>query len=131
MLKMFISHSWSYDDTYDKLCGLLNNQQFPFNDYSIPKDDPIHSNGTDTQLEMAIDSKISGANGVLVLAGVYSKYSKWIQKELRIARKYNKPIIVVEPWGSERTSIEVRNVADGIVGWDGAAIVETIRKYVM
>ena len=48
---LFISHSWSYSDTYDKLEELLDTRPyFFFKNYSVPKDDPIHTNGTDKQL---------------------------------------------------------------------------------
>lgn len=35
-----------------------------------------------------------------------------------MAKKYNKPIIAVQPWGAERTSSIVKNAADVIVGWN-------------
>jgi len=30
---------------------------------------------------------------IIILAGVYATYSKWINKEIAIAQKYNKPIL--------------------------------------
>ena len=36
-----------------------------------------------------------------------------------MAKKYNKPIIAVQPWGAERTSSIVKNASDVIVGWNG------------
>jgi hypothetical protein len=41
---IFISHSWSYGDAYDRLVELLKAKPyFRYKDYSVPKDDPIHS----------------------------------------------------------------------------------------
>ncbi|OPY56750.1 MAG: hypothetical protein A4E55_01950 [Pelotomaculum sp. PtaU1.Bin035] len=41
---LFISHSWTYSDAYDKLIGLLNSDPyFSYKNYSVPKDDPIHN----------------------------------------------------------------------------------------
>lgn len=57
------------------------------------------------------------AGCVIILAGVYSTYSKWINIEIELARKMGKKIIAVEPWGSERTSAVVKNAADEIVRW--------------
>ncbi|MCO5383870.1 MAG: TIR domain-containing protein [Methanosarcina barkeri] len=37
-----------------------------------------------------------------ILACVYSPYSKWINNKIEIAEYFRKPIIAVEPWGSER-----------------------------
>ena len=47
---IFISHSWSYSDQYDRLLELLNqNPDFHYRNYSVPKDDPIH-NAPNSQL---------------------------------------------------------------------------------
>lgn len=41
---IFISHSWTYSDAYEKLISLLSNDDsFFFKDFSVPKDDPIHT----------------------------------------------------------------------------------------
>lgn len=129
---LFISHSWAYDNTYEGLIRLLDNRtHFFYKNYSIPKDDPIHTNGTNKQLYDAIYNKISPCGVVLILAGVYSSYSKWIDKEIQIAKQefsFVKPIIAIEPRGSERTSGYVKNNADIIVGWNTESIVDAIRE---
>jgi len=66
---------------------------------------------------------------VIILAGVYASYSRWIQKEIRMAQKYNKPIIAVEYWGAERTSVVVKNAADVIVKWNAKSVADAVRKY--
>ena len=128
---IFISHSWAYSDTYVGLKSLLEKDKaFSFIDYSVPKDDPIHTNGTDKDLYNAIKEQISHAGVVLILAGVYSSYSKWIDKEIEIAKSEflsSKPIIAVEPWGSERTSVKVKNAADRIVKWNSESIIAAIK----
>nr|VFK39990.1 MAG: MTH538 TIR-like domain (DUF1863) [Candidatus Kentron sp. TC]VFK56597.1 MAG: MTH538 TIR-like domain (DUF1863) [Candidatus Kentron sp. TC] len=65
-----------------------------------------------------------------MLAGVYSTYSKWINKEIQISKfDYNKPIIAVEPWASKKTSKRVKDSADAIVKWQSKSIVNAIREY--
>ncbi len=40
---LFISHSWSYSDTYEKLVAMLDAApNFQYKNYSVPKDDPVH-----------------------------------------------------------------------------------------
>lgn len=41
----------------------------------------------------------------------------------------NKKIIAIEPWGSERTSLVVKNATDKIVRWNTDSIVSAIRGY--
>lgn len=129
---LFISHSWNYSDEYQGLIRLLNQDPyFSYSNYSVPKDSPIHNAGTDKQLYDAIKNKMQHASVVLILAGVYSSYSKWIDKEIYIAKNgfYNpKPIIAIEHWGAERTSMKVKSNADRTVKWQTASIISAIRE---
>lgn len=129
---LFISHSWSYSDDYDKLKRLLETQGgFRFEDYSIPKNDPIHTNGTDEELYRAIRQKIESCDVILVQAGVYASYSKWIDTEIKIAKNefdISKPIVAIKPWRSKRTSKPVRIQADRVVCWRRRGIVSAIRE---
>ena len=125
---LFISHSWTYSDEYAKLINLLNGVSgFTYRNYSVPKDDPIHNAPYDFQLKAAIRNQMQHASCVLVLAGVYSTYSRWIKIELELAREMGKKIIAIEPWGAERTSWIVKVYADEIVKWQGSSIVKAIR----
>ena len=65
---------------------------------------------------------------VLILAGVYATYSKWINIEIDLAQSMEKKIIAIEPFGAERTSMVVKNAADKIVKWNTDSIVEAIRE---
>lgn len=129
--RLFISHSWAYGDAYEKLVKFFDEQpNFSWINYSVPKDDPVHNAIYDMQLYNAIKSQIAPVNCVVILAGVYSTYSKWINKEVQISKvDYNKPIIAVEPWASERTSKIVKDTADEIVKWQSKSIVDAIRKH--
>lgn len=129
---IFISHSWTYSDAYNGLVKLLlKDSSFKYLDYSVPKDDPIHNAGNDQELYEAIKAQISKSSVVIILAGVYSTYSKWINKEIQIAKTeflFPKPILAVEPWGSEKTSSIVKMSADKIVKWNTKAIVTAIKE---
>ena len=48
MYNLFISHSWSYSDAYNKLTSLLDNANyFTYKNYSLQKYDPIHNANND------------------------------------------------------------------------------------
>lgn len=108
---------------------LQNHPTFVFRNYSVPKNDPIHSCPYDWQLKAAIENQIRPASCVLILAGVYSTYSKWINIEIEIAKRLGKRIIAIQPWGAERTSTVVKNNADVIVNWNTESIVRAIKGY--
>ena len=129
MYNLFISHSWAYSDQYEGLVNLLNsNPYFYYRNYSVPKDDPVHNAPYDYQLRAAIKQQIAPASCVIILAGVYSTYSKWINIEIQLAKELGKKIIAVEPWGSERTSFTVKQAADRAVGWNANSIINAIRE---
>lgn len=129
---IFISHSWAYGDAYEKLVKMLNKDpRFNYKNYSVPKDDPIHNAPNALLLEEAIKKQITFCDVVIILAGVYSSYSKWINTEINIAKKgftNPKPILAIEPWDSEKTSKTVKENADKIVKWNTNSIVAGIRE---
>ena len=127
---IFISHSWSYSDAYEKLISLLDNApNFSYRDYSVPKDDPIHNANNERELRVAIKNKMQHASCILILAGVYSTYSKWINIEIELAQEMGKRIIAIEPWGSEHTSTVVKSNASIIVKWNTSSIINAIKGY--
>ena len=129
---IFISHSWKYDNTRERLTNLLNKREdFYWRDYSVPVDDPLHTNGTDGQLREKIAEQIRLSSIVIVLAGMYANYSKWMNIEIKIAKEdflNPKRILAVKPWASKRTSDLVKENADKIVRWNTESIVGAIRN---
>ncbi len=132
---LFVSHSWSYGDAYEKFCKLLDEASyFSYKNYSVPKDDPIHNAPNETLLFEAIKTQILPCHIVIIMAGKYATYSKWIQKEIKIAQEEfsygSKPILAVTPWGSDQISSIVRQKADKIVGWNSSSIISGIRDLI-
>ena len=126
---LFISHSWTYSDAYDGLVKLLKKAEsdgFYYKDYSVPKNDPIHNANNDSQLKEAIQNQIKHASCVLILAGVYATYSKWINIEIELAKEMGKKIIAVVPRGAERISKTVNDNANEIAKWNTDSIVKAI-----
>ena len=127
---LFISHSWTYGDAYDRLVDMLNAKPyFSYKNYSVPKYDPIHNVSNDYQLKEAIRRQMQPASCILILAGVYSTYSKWINIEIELAQSMGKKIIAMEPWGAERTSSKVKSATHSIVRWNTDSIINAIRGY--
>ena len=129
---LFISHSWSYGDDYDRLTNLLDQRSyFSYMNYSVPKDDPVHNADNDAELEEAIKNHMRPCHVVLVMAGVYSTYSKWINTEIDLAKEgfsSAKPLLAVKPRGNTNVSSVVREAAAEIVNWNTESIVAAIRR---
>lgn len=128
---LFISHSWSYSDSYVNLVRLLRARgYFSFRNYSVPRNDPIHDAGTEAQLRRAIHNKMSPCSVVIIMAGVYATHSKWINIEIELAQegfRNPKPILAIRPRGNRRISTAVSEAADEIVSWNTESVVKAIR----
>lgn len=125
---LFISHAWDYNNQYYNLTSLLKDYSlFNFRNYSVPERDPINFSTT-SQLYNQLEEQIRQSSVVLLIAGKYIKYRKWIKEEIKIAKKYNKPIIAIRPWGADILPSEAESNADVIVNWNASSIVNAIRE---
>ena len=127
---LFISHSWSYGDAYEKLRKLLDaDRRFSYRDYSVPKNDPVHNAPNVQALYDAIKQQIVFCHVVVIMAGKYATYSKWIQREIQIAKRdFSKPVVAVAPWGAQQISSVVQANANRIARWNTPSIVGAIRE---
>ena len=127
---LFISHSWAYGDAYDRLVEMLDAApNFQYKNYSVPKNNPVHNAPNVQALYNAIKNQMVFCDVVLIMAGKYATYSKWIQREIEIAKQvYTKPLVAIRPWANEQVSSVVSNAADELVGWNTSSIVSAIRK---
>lgn len=132
-INVFISHAWSYSGHYDSLSGWIFDENWrseqaslDFRDFSVPKDEPIHNANNDSELRDALYRQIGLSHVIVIPTGMYANYSKWIQKEINGSKKYNKPILAVNPWASIRRSSVVAAAANKTVGWNKKGVVEGI-----
>lgn len=129
---LFISHAWKYGEKYKRIIDFLDaSNNFYYRNFSAPKDKPLIPYGMtvpDTVIKEKIYNKIRPANCVLILGGMYSAHSSWIQTEIDIALSLNKPIIGIKPWNQTRMPNAVTNASDEIVGWNTNSIVDAIRR---
>lgn len=129
--KLFISHGWSFDSSYTRITWMLNDaRNFSYINYSAPEYDPLLTLQTPTHDEIAaaITLLIQQAPTVLVLSGIYSANTAWMQYELDEAVRLKKYIIGVNPWGQSPMPAPVSTVAHAIVGWKRVEVVAAILK---
>lgn len=127
---LFISHSWDYGTDRDSLWKLFI-QNFTtretFSDSSAPKEHPIHSM-SDQDLINELISRIQRIGVLIVPAGVYVTYSKWIQTEMTIAQQLGVPVLAIHKFGADRSSVVALQGANQTVHWNGNSIVTAIRS---
>jgi hypothetical protein len=131
--QLFISHAWDYKGDYERLIELLNGYPFfEWDNLSVPVDKPLatllHLPRSYRYLVRQLDERISKADCLLVLAGMYVAQRGWIQSEIEAAKAFHKPVIAVEPRGSERFPDALVQSADERVGWNSTSIISAIRR---
>lgn len=132
--RLFISHAWRYGKDYDRLISFLDSAPyFSYYNYSAPKERPLFPEGTPLNNKMIaskITDKISPAQIVLVISGMYGAYSDWMGYEINEAVRLGKPILGIYPWGQTYVPQRVLAVADEMVHWNTDSIVGAIRRLV-
>ncbi len=131
---LFISHAWKYGEDYRRVVNLLDSaSNFHYRNYSAPQEKPLLIAGNDVrnaaEIRSAIIQKIKPVHCVLIISGMYYNNRQWMQFEIDTAKKFNKPIIAIRPWGAVRMPTEVQNAADKTVSWNTSSIVDAIRCY--
>ncbi len=132
-MNVFISHSWSYSDHYERLAEWIfdeawsvNGRPIRFFNTSVPRDDPIHYAPNDAMLQQAIYERIANSHVLVIPTGMYANHSKWIRKEIDGAKLYGKPIVAVDPWAQKRASSVVANASSESVGWNKQSIINAV-----
>lgn len=129
---IFISHSWKYNDEYNKLIKYIEDRPLlRIKNLSVPIENPILLNWnfvSNKLLHEKLDNKIRLANIFIVFAWMYTNYSKWINKEIEIAKRYNKPILVIKPYWQILIPTFLQLNWTSIVWWNYENIVSEIRK---
>lgn len=123
---VFVSHSWDYDKQLKSMKSLIEKKGTITIDYSeVTVDKPINSEDV-TYIRRVLKNKIINSDVFLVMAGMYTSYSDWMQWEIDTAKENRVPIIAVKPRGAERIPVIIQNNVDVIVGWNSNSIVNNI-----
>ena len=131
MYPLFISHYWDYKDAYYTVEGWIDDSDISWKNMSIPAHDPKQTH-SDRELEQMIDNNIRNSSIFIIIAGMYVSQENriWINKEIEIAQKYNKPILAIKPWGNERTPTKIQEVADKLVNWQSSSVINGIYELI-
>ena len=115
---VFICHDWEYSADYYRICQFLDDAPyFAWKNLSVPEHNPLDTNEL---LQRNLRDQMRPADVMLVLAGMYTARSEWMDWEMNFARRIGKSIIGVKPWGNAQLPAVVQRSADEIVGWTRA-----------
>lgn len=127
---VFISHAWRYDTHYNKIEEWLNSaQNFSWSNCSVPSTNALPDK-TSAGLSRGMTRQINPAQVVLIIGGMYTAHSAWIEYEISEARRLNKTIIGIKPWGQQRVPRIVQEASVcPVIGWNQASVIRAVRDH--
>lgn len=129
--RLIISHSWKYSEQYDTIVLWLDNApNFQWSNHSVSADNPLDTT-TKKELKTRLTRQISGCHAVIIVSGMYTNYSEWIDYEIDEAIRMNKPIISIKPWGNQVIPKKISDNATVQVNWNSSSLIDAIRQYAL
>lgn len=124
---IFISHAWKYSDDYNTVSNWIKESGLPIKNYSVPEHDPLDANNK-AKLKSQLTEQIKHASIVIIIGGMYGAYSDWMNYEFEEAKRMNKKIILIKPWGQERIPMSAQVIADDVIGWNSTSLINSIKN---
>lgn len=126
--RLFISHSWSYSERYNSMVSLLENRPyFEFVNYSVPETKAFGPMANAAMKEQ-LRNQIRPVQCVIIIGGMWTNHSDWIQFEMDFAASIGKPILGVRPRSAKVMPAAVIEIAHKVVNWNSDSIVAGIRE---
>lgn len=131
---IFLSHSWVEQDGVERITSLmetyrLKTEGFGYEYYSVSKDDPAQFLPSNKALALSIENQMKSCSCLVILAGVFDEFKRWINLELDAAKKLGIPVILVEAVDPKHTSHKEKRAAAEIVKWDAMQLGDAIVKH--
>ncbi|MCD7782174.1 MAG: hypothetical protein LUG89_05720 [Methanosphaera sp.] len=112
--KLFISYPEDCDD-YNVFISRLSSATEAFKWQNI----------TDVSDDKYIES-IKLCDVLIVLSGLWDNNKELINKHIRAAQTFEKPVVVIRPYGAEEIPLELQDDSTRVIGWNTACIVDAI-----
>ena len=110
------------------MVNLLNGRLFfTWTNYSVPETKAFGPMAN-YRMKEELRQQIRPVNCVVVVGGMWTTNSDWIQFEMDFAESIGKPILGVRPRGAKVMPTAVVAKADRVVNWNADSIVAGIRE---
>ena len=106
---------------------LKSKPYFDWNNYSVPVQKAFERMSR-AELKDQLRKQIRPVNCVIIIGGMWTNHSDWIQFEMDFANKVGKPVLGVKPRGAKVMPAAVVEGSDLIVNWTWNSVVTGIRK---
>ena len=126
-VRIFVSHVWRTDEDYHRIFEYLESaSNFFYLNTSAPDQRP---QGDREALREEMRKQINNAEVVILVSSLYRRNVDWIEFQIRCAKAFDKPIVVLEPFGAQDTiPPAVQEAADEVVPWDQRQLVDAVKR---
>lgn len=126
-IRLFVCHVWVEDEDYHRIFEYVESSpNFFYRNTSTPDARP---SGDKEALRESLRKQIVEAEVMILPAALYRRNMDWVEFQMHCAKAYDKPIIVLEPFGSTDTiAPAVQELADDVVPWDQRQLVDAIKR---
>jgi hypothetical protein len=126
-IRLFVAHTWVEDDDYHRIFEYLESApNFFYRNTSTPG---VRPTGDKEAARDSLRAQITEAEIVLVPAALYRRHVDWVEFQMHCAKAFDKPIVVLEPFGGKDTiAPAMQELADDVVPWDQRQLVDAIKR---
>ena len=126
-IRLFVCHVWVEDEDYHRIFEYVESSpNFFYRNTSTPDSRP---SGDKEALRESLRKQIAEAEVMIVPAALYRRNVDWVDFQMHCAKAYDKPIIVLEPFGGTDTiAPALQELADDVVPWDQRQLIDAIKR---
>jgi hypothetical protein len=127
-IRLFVSHLFEMDDEYLRVFEYLESAvNFYYRNLSAPDKAPKSLDRE--SLKEGLRSQMADAEVILILTSQHARDPILIDFQALYAQACDKPVIVMEPFGTGGTvPAKLRDVADEVVPWNTREMADAIRR---
>lgn len=130
---IFITHGWKHSDHILRLQEQLDrssefDEQFAYVNHG--NFDPSELEETDVEnLNIAVRNQMANADVVLLPIDLYEDNKEWVDKELKLARDMEIPVVIIRSFKNLETPPHLEKTADEAVVFDPEEIMKAVKNY--
>lgn len=127
-IRLFVTHLYAPDEAYFRVFEYLESQpNFFYINLATPEKPPRSKDKEPIREDLR--RQMADAEVVVLLSSLHARDPVLIEYQGLYAQSANKPLIVMEPFGTtEAVPAKLREMADEVVPWNGREMADAIRR---
>lgn len=127
-IRLFVTHLYAPDEAYFRVFEYLESQpNFFYKNFATPEKPPRTKEKEAIREDLR--RQMTEAEVIVLLSSLHDRDPVLIEYQGLYAHSCDKPLIVMEPFGTEaKLPDKLREMADEVLGWNGRDMADAIRR---